>query len=319
MTDFTPARGITSSHAQTIFSALRRKPPAPPGMHRERWGTEDNDFFDVDILPGKTLDAPTVVLLHGLEGSSGSGYIRQLLQLMSKVGWWAYAINFRGCSGEPNRQARSYCSGDTTDFADTLSRLRSRGHRGRIFAIGYSLGGNVLLKHLGDTRDPLVDAAVAISVPFELASCAKLIDAGTGLGRIYLHNFMLPLKRKALQKAQLFPGSIDADAARAAKTIWAFDDAVTSRLYGLKDAAAYYAWASSGTRMGNITTPSLIITARDDAFAPASLLPQQARDNPALTIVETEHGGHCGFWAGTALKPDWWAERAAIDWLAAKI
>jgi predicted alpha/beta-fold hydrolase len=287
-----------------------RRPAFPKGLHRERWDTPDGDFIDVDILDAPK-GAPRVLLLHGLEGSSDSGYLRESLRLIAARGWGAYALNFRGCSGEPNRKARSYCSGDYDDALFVLSRMTD----GPRFAMGFSLGGNVLLKMLAEKHDEArVDAAVAVSVPFELEECAKALDAPDPWMRLYQFRFLRTLKAKSLEKAAQFPGVLDPKRIEAAKSIIAFDDCVTAPLYGLGTAKAYYAWASSGPRMHAIRAPTLVITSNDDPLAPARWLPKL--ENPSITTLVTERGGHVGFVSGSLLKPHFWAEERAMAFFA---
>jgi predicted alpha/beta-fold hydrolase len=309
---FHPARGLSSPHAQTVFAAVARVPSFPKALHRERWETPDKDFFDVDLLDAKTPGAPQVLLLHGLEGSSASGYIRECLRLCAARGWAAAALNFRGCSGEPNRAARSYCSGDYDDALHVLSKLNGGGPR---FAIGFSLGGNVLLKMLAEQHEKArVDAAVAVSVPFNLEECARALDTKTRWMRFYQWRFMRTLTEKSLEKASKFPQLLDAQRIRAAHSIYAFDDCVTAPLYGLESASAYYTWASSGTKVHAIRTPTLLITAEDDPLAPAKWLPPV--QNPALHRSVTPFGGHVGFVSGSVFKPTFWAEAQAFDFLS---
>jgi predicted alpha/beta-fold hydrolase len=309
--EFTPARGLHSPHSQTVYASVLRKPRFPAALRRERWDTPDGDFIDVEVLDAPA-GAPRVLLLHGLEGSSDSGYIRQSLRLIAARGWGAYALNFRGCSGEPNRTARSYCSGDYDDPLFVLSRFPPRVPR---YAMGFSLGGNVLLKMLAERHDQArVDAAVAVSVPFDLAQCARILDGPERWMRFYQWRFLRTLKAKALEKAPRFPRQFDVARIGAAQSIIAFDDCATAPLYGLKNAADYYAWASSGPRLGAIRTRTLLISSEDDPMAPASMLPKL--DNPQLHGLITLRGGHVAFVAGSLWRPTFWAEERAFDFFS---
>jgi predicted alpha/beta-fold hydrolase len=310
---FTPARGLSSPHAQTVYASVLRKPRFPKGLRRERWDTPDGDFIDVDVLPAPQ-GAPRVLLLHGLEGSTESGYLRESLKLIAERGWGACALNFRGCSGEPNRNARSYCSGDYVDPLFVLSRMPADGPR---FAMGFSLGGNVLLKMLAERHEEArVDAAVAISVPFDLHACARALDRDEPWMRFYQWRFVRTLKEKALEKAARFPKQFDTRRIEAAHSVIAFDDCVTAPLYDLPSAEAYYAWASSGPRLKDIRTRTLVISAEDDPMAPASMLPPL--DNPQVHALRTLRGGHVGFVGGSLLRPVWWAEQQALRFLSAR-
>lgn len=281
---------------------------------RERWKTPDNDFIDVDLLKGRT-GAPRLLLLHGLEGSSRSGYIVNLLRGAEARGWNAAALNFRSCSGEPNLLAHAYSSGDTTDPLHVLERWQAQGDA-PTFAIGFSLGGNVLLKLLGEAgARARLTAAVAVSVPYDLQACVRAIDQGRGVFAVYLRNFLNSMRSKALAKARTFPGKLDAKAIAAVRTIQGIDETVTAPLYGFANAAAYYAACSSGPWVEKISARTLLISAKDDPLAPAELLPASGRANPNVQLLATEHGGHVGFVDGTVTAPRFWAEEQALAFL----
>ncbi len=310
---FRPAAYLNSPHAQTLFAALRR-PVKGPALLRERWDTPDSDFVDIDFLPAPA-QAPHLLILHGLEGSAKAAYVSELLRGAQQRGWGAAALNFRGCSGEQNRLARFYHSGDTGDALFVASRLRSR-ISGPLFGVGFSLGGNVLLVSLARSgQDAPLDAAVAISVPYDLAACARALDSGTGLYRLYRLWFLRSLRRKALRKLREHPGIFDGRRVGATRGIEAFDAAVTAPLHGFRDAADYYAQSSSGPLLGQIRRPTLLISAKDDPLA-GSPVPDGAVDNPSLTTVQPDHGGHVGFVAGSILHPRYWAERIALEFLS---
>ncbi len=309
--DFSPARFLSNGHAQTFFAALRRR-PARPHVDRQRLDTPDGDFVDVDRLMGD-VGAPTVLLLHGLEGSSRASYISQMLGLLAERRWNAWALNFRSCSGEPNRLATAYSSGDTRDLAWLVERLpRPR------FAVGFSLGASVLLNGLGRLQVPL-DAAVAVSAPYRLEVSSKAIDAQDAFGAIYRGYFLPSLKRKALAKAARFPGLLDEKAIAATTTIRDFDDRVTARLFGFSSAEDYYERCSSAPVLKHLVTPTLLISAEDDALAPAHTLPVDVEQSAAVHVLRTRGGGHVGFAAGSVTSPAWWAERRAVEWLAARV
>ena len=312
-----PSRALSSPHAQTLFASFARGPQLA-GVWRERWETSDGDFIDVDRIEGGQ-HAPVLLLLHGLEGSSRAGYIRETLRLAGLRGWSAVALNFRSCSGEPNRQLASYCAGDYRDVKLCLRKLEQEGHTGPRFAVGFSLGGNVLLKLLGDEPALPFTAAAAVSVPYDLGACTARIDSQGGFSFLYRQWFLYPLKKKGLLKAQQFPGALDAAAIRAAQGIYDFDDAVTAKLFGFSSAAEYYARSSSGPLLKHIRVPTLLISAEDDALAPASLLPPEAHQNPALTLVTTPKGGHVGFVEGSLRAPQYWAEQQVLHFFASRV
>jgi predicted alpha/beta-fold hydrolase len=310
---FIPARGLRSPHAQTVFASLARSSRVP-AVVRERWETPDADFVDVDVLSGRP-GAPSVLVLHGLEGSSRSGYVAAVLRGAAERGWSAFALNFRSCSGELNRLARSYHSGAIEDPAWALRTLRGR-VTGPLYALGFSLGGNVLLKLLADEGDStLLSRAVAVSVPFDLArSCAALDRDADPWAMLYRSRFLRTLKRKALLKAAAHAGSLDLARIRAVKGLRDFDDAVTAPLHGYASGADYYERCSSAPLLGQIRRSTLLISALDDPFCPFEV-PPTALTNPLIQVLSTSRGGHVGFVAGSLWRPRFWAEAQALAFL----
>lgn len=310
---FRPAVGLEHPHAQTLYAHLARS-SRRPRLTRERFETPDGDFVDVDVRRPALKGAPWVLVLHGLEGSSRAGYVAAILRGAAERGWGAAALNFRGCSGEENRLPRFYHSGDTGDATYVLGRLRDR-ISGPIFAVGFSLGGNVLLRLLAETgASAPVDAAVAISVPYDLGECARALDSSRGLGSVYRLRFLQALKVKALRKWRRHRSAFDAMKILLARGIHGYDDVVTSVLHGYANAAEYYDRCSSAPVVGQIRRPTLLISAADDPLVPTPV-PKAAYQNRALSVVVTSHGGHVGFVAGSALRPRYWAEEQAMRYL----
>ena len=312
---FRPAWGAAGPQRQTLLAHLLRR-PRPPRLRRERIDTHDGDFLDLDWLdaaPG----LPHVLVLHGLEGTPRSGYVRATLNEIARRGWGAVAMAWRSCSGEPNRALRTYCSGETEDPRFVCGRIRDAGVRGPLFAIGFSLGGNALLKLLAEAGEGApIDAGVAVSTPFDLAACARALDAPWGNGAIYRREFLRTLRRKALRKLREHPASgLSADAVRRARTFHAFDDAFTAPSNGYRDADDYYARASSGPLLGRIRRPVLCICAEDDPMVPVETLPASI-PAPAVQLLRTSRGGHVGFLAGSLFRPRFWAETQAVEFLA---
>jgi len=312
---FRPARWLPNRHLMTIWANLARLPIRLP-VERERWDLPDGDFLDVDRI--RRPDAPLMIVLHGLESSSRAGYVRGLLAEGVRRGLAAAAINFRGCSG-PNRAARFYHSGETGDLAFAVERLAREAPA--LVLAGFSLGGNVVVKYLGERGDDVpraVRAAAVVSVPFDLQRCAAALD-GPGLPAwIYRERFLRQLRRKAIAKAARFPGRIDADRARLARTMFAFDDAVTAPLHGFRDAHDYWAQSSSGPYVARVRRPLLILAAEDDPFVPAETIPvEAARANPQVTLETFAEGGHVAFVGGAPWAPSRWAERRVAEFLAA--
>jgi predicted alpha/beta-fold hydrolase len=307
---FRPARGLESPHLQTAFAALMRSVRAPR-LVRQRWDTPDGDFVDIDFLPARA-ESPHVFILHGLEGSARASYVAELLRGVSRLGWGAAALNFRSCSGEPNRLPRFYHSGDIDDALFVANRLRER-LRGPLFAVGFSLGANVLLVLLARTgTEAPFRAAVAISTPYDLHGCARRLDSGNGAYSLYRWWFLRPLRRKALAMLRRYPNLYSARLVRTARGIEAFDDAVTAPLHGFSSAAEYYRRCSSGPMLAEVRRPTLLISSKDDPLAGA-LLPDAALENPMLTPIFTEQGGHLGFVAGSTRRPEFWAEKQALE------
>jgi uncharacterized protein len=315
---FRVAPWATNPHVQTLLARFLRSAHGP-SMVRERWELPDGDFLDLDLGPDPGPGAPLALLLHGLEGGSDRRYVLSACRELLARGIRPVAMNFRGCSGEMNRRARLYHSGETSDPAWVLAGLR-RGFPGRrIGAMGFSLGGNVLLKLLGERRDgavELVDAAVAVSVPMDLAAGCDLLDH-TAMGRVYTWFFMRSLKRKVRAKAHLLDGLVDLQATLASRTLREFDDVATARVHGFRDASEYYRLSSSAAFVAGIRVPTLVIHSLDDPFLPTDAFPRAALEaNPAITTAVHERGGHVGFMGGPPWAPRYWADEEGARFLA---
>jgi hypothetical protein len=305
---YSAPRWLPGGDLQTLYAALVVPRPAVP-YRRERWETPDRDFIDLDWAaapgdPGK----PLVVLFHGLEGSSRSHYALAFMAEATRRGLRGVVVNFRGCSGEPNRLARAYHSGDAQEIDWILRRLRSRNGAAPLYAVGVSLGGNALLKWLGDGGNAakgVIDAAVAVSAPLDLMIAGDAL--GKGFNVIYTRNFLGTLKAKSLAKLVRFPGLFDARAVQAAATLREFDNVVTAPLHGFRDADDYWTRASSKPGLANIRVPTLVINAKNDPFLPAVALPGPGEVSSSVRLEQPESGGHVGF-VGGGLPGD-------LDWL----
>ncbi len=310
---FVPARGLASPHAQTIFANFAR-PSRLSAVVRERWDTPDGDVLDVLRLPAPP-DAPHALLLHGLESRADSGYMATTLHALGAAGFGVCALAFRSCGFGPNRRPRTYHAGETDDVLFALSRMRTR-VRGPLVAVGFSLGGSVLLNLLARTGDaaPIV-AAATVSAPLDLAPCVDQIDRSGGWVRLYRERFLLRLKRKVREKGRRFPGLLDLDAVARARTIRRFDTLVTAPLHGFDSADHYYADASAGPHLARIARPVLVLHADDDPLIPGATIPDTLDAHPLLTPVRTPHGGHVAFVAGTALRPHFWFEPLIVRFL----
>lgn len=295
------------------------RPGGGPAFTRERLETPDGDFLDVDWGPNPAPDAPLALVLHGLEGSSRRRYVRSVAAELVARGVRPVAMNFRGCSGEPNRSLRFYHSGETTDPAWLLGRIRERCPGRRIGAMGFSLGGNMLLKMLGEAHDgggSLLDAAAAMSVPYDLAAGSDLLERSR-MGRLYSEYFLRSLRRKLDAKRDRLAPEIDLRSARRASTIREFDDRVTAPLNGFRDAEEYYAECSSRSFLARIRVPTLLVHAVDDPFLPASAIPRrEAEAAPPVELRVERRGGHVGFVQGSLRAPRFWGDEACAAHLA---
>lgn len=290
---------LPGGHAQTIWPVLRKN--APPPYRRERWDTPDSDFIDVDWLDNaaQAADAPLVVLFHGLEGSSASHYACALMRALAQRGWAGAVPHFRGCSGQPNRLPRAYHSGDSVEIDWILHRLRARFPQRTIFAAGFSLGGNALLKWAGEqegaARD-VVQAVAGVCAPLDLGAAGQALQQGFSL--VYAKRFLVTLKAGSEAKLARFPDLFDGRRMRAAKTLYDFDDAVTAPLHGFRDAPDYWRRASSKPWLGGVRLPALVLNALNDPFLPPQALPAPQQVSATITLEYPATGGHVGFVAG---------------------
>ena len=285
--------GLRNPHVQTVVSNLVRSHRSPR-YARTRLDTADGDFIDLDLGPEPDDPAGVCLLLHGLEGSARSGYMVCMSEALAAAGIQSVALNFRSCGGELNRLPRAYHSGDTGDIAQSLAWLSERFPGLPRTAVGFSLGGNALLNLLGRVGDDGgLAAAVVVSVPYDLAASAALLDRGPS--RWYGRRFLRSLRDKARRKAVRFPDRVPSEAA-AARTLREFDDLLTAPLHGFRDAADYYERCSSRQFVESVTIPTLFIHAADDPLAPAASIPLDAiRRRANLSFLLAEHGGHVGF------------------------
>jgi len=279
--------------------------------------TDDGDFLDLDWLDA-IPSAPLLLVLHGLEGDVTSHYVAGLVQQAAKRGWGAVALSFRSCSGEPNRLPRFYHSGDTGDLDTVIRLVIDRRPDVRMAAAGISIGGNVLLKWLGERGSDAprqFAGAVAISTPYDLTACARALDRGFARA-VYTANFLRSLKAKVRQKARVYPGFVDVPAVLRARTFAEYDRIVTAPLHGFTDERDYWTRASSRPYLPRVRRPALLINARDDPFVPPESLPDPRSLPPEMEIEFSEQGGHAGFLQGPPWAVESWAERRAVAWLA---
>ena len=325
MNPYVPAWWIPGPHLRTLWGKLARR-TAAVATWAERWETPDGDFIELHRLaapegrPGPD-PRPRLVLLHGLEGTSRSHYVRGMFAEALRRGWSADLLLFRSCGAEPNRTARFYHSGETSDLALVVERLIREHPDTPIVLAGFSLGGNVLLKWLGERGHdlpPQLRGAAAVSVPFDLARSARHI--ARGFARVYEAHFLRSLRRKALAKLERYPHIASRDAVLAAASLYEFDDVVTAPVHGFAGADDYYARSSAIRWLGAIELPTLLLSAVDDPFLPCDVLEavrEVARRNPALEAEFLERGGHVGFISGRVpWRPFYYAEWRVAEFLA---
>ena len=317
---------LPNKHVQTIVPSLFGRRPVV-SFRRERWDTPDGDFIDLDWVvhggePASVLathtaaatpsaDAPLLVLFHGLEGSSASHYASTLMAAARENGWHGVVPHFRSCSGALNRLPRFYHLADSNEVDWILRRLRAA-HRGPIVAAGVSLGGNVLLRWLGERREDaasVISAAAAISTPIDVHAGGRALSQGFGL--VYTRSFLKTLKQKAAQKLVQFPGLFDRDAMLASRTMYEFDNVVTAPLHGFRNTDEYWSVATTRPLLPDIQVPTLVLNARNDPFLPAEALPSRHEVSAAVELDQPRHGGHAGFMTGPF--------PGRIDWLSRRV
>jgi predicted alpha/beta-fold hydrolase len=318
---FSLASWAPNAHAQTLAARMLRSADGPP-LTRERLATPDDDFLDLDWALDPGPGAPIVLVVHGLEGSARRGYVRSVCRELLAGGVWPVALNLRGCSGESNRALCYYHSGKSDDPAFVLATLRERHPDRSLGALGFSLGGNMLLKMMGERPDggrALVDAAAVVSVPYDLAAGSAQLEKST-MGRAYASYFLRSLKEKVRWKEVKLRAALDVDAGLAARTLWEFDERVTAPLHGFAGAEDYYTRSSSVRYLGGVRVATLMLHAEDDPFLPRASIPRDSvARNDALQLVLHASGGHVGFLEGTPWRPRFWADEEAARFLAERL
>lgn len=321
---FKPAWWLNNAHLQTLYPALLRKPPEPD-LKRERLMTEDNDFIDIDFCGSEqSQHQPLVILLHGLTGSSRSKYIKGLQQALFQQGLRSVALNFRGCSGEYNQTSRCYHSGETGDIDFLYRTLRQREPETPMAAVGFSIGGNVLLKWLGEQGNHVdLFAATAVSVPFVLSSCADKLD--NGFSKLYRASLLRELKEYVRLKQHHLEALGKNEEAEILKQIgsldnitsfWQYDDRVVAKLYDFANVDDYYQRASSRQFLQAIAVPTLLIQAQDDPFMTPDVIPELAELSSTVSLEIPAAGGHVGFVTGhNPLRAEYWLEQRIPEFL----
>lgn len=316
--DHTPPFWLPNGHLQSIYPAMFRKINSVP-YQRERALTDDGDFLDIDWAysqNGEATPAPLIILSHGLEGSSSSQYIRGMVKVLTNEGYDCLSWNFRSCSGEMNRTFRFYHSGATDDLDFIVRYAIGKGYR-HIQLVGFSLGGNLTLKYLGEQSKNLsaeVRKAVVFSVPMDLK--ASSMEINRLRNRVYMHRFLNTLMPKVRIKSSIFPEKISLKDYHKVRTLYDFDHIFTAAIHGFDSADDYYAKCSSMHFVERITIPTLIVNAINDPMVPYNSLPIKKMDTlTAVQLELTRQGGHCGYRPSRVTDGLYWSEQRAIRFL----
>ena len=311
MSTFKAMRGFSNTHFQTMLPSILNRKEKVDFVH-ETLDLDDGDFLDLAWQNNpKKDDRDIVIIFHGLEGSVYSSYAFRMMRALDSAGFNAVVMHFRGCFKKPNRLPRAYHSGETGDAKQFLKYLQKHYPKRKLSAIGYSLGGNMLMKLQGElgALSPL-QGVVSVSSPFKLELSAKHIQRWGS--RFYQWYLMESLRNSLLEKFKDhdYKKLINLDQSKVAKlrTFWEYDDAYTGPIHGFKDAQEYYECSSASEYLAKITTPALIIHAEDDPFMPSSVLPDEKTLSSNIQVELSAHGGHVGFIGGTLFKPKYWLE-----------
>jgi uncharacterized protein len=303
------------NHLNTVAPTFFRK-IKEVNYQRKRLTTPDKDFVDIDISSVGSKTA--LLLLHGLEGHSDRAYVRGPVREANRNGWDAVAMNFRGCSGEPNLAYKSYHMGLTEDVEVVVDYLIKQLKYTQLFLMGFSLGGNVTLKYIGERGSsirPEIKGAVAVSVPCDLMASSKKIDEPSNI--MYMKRFVRSLKKKAAQKIDMHPNcGLKYEELEKVSNFYGFDNLYTAPSFGYKDAVDYWQKNASKQFMPNIQIPVLLINALDDPFLTPECYPyKEARENPNLFFETPKHGGHVGFATNRKFSEPFWHELRAFEFL----
>ena len=313
---------LKNRHIQTLYAPLFRK-QSKPQIIVEHFELSDGDFVECYWHKKKATNSqPLVTLFHGLAGSFNSPYIQGIMRALEKRGFASVLMHFRGCSGKENRLPRSYHSGDTADAKAWIAHLHKNYPDSPLHAVGYSIGGNMLLKLLGEEQEKIsLNSAVSVSAPMDLDITAKAINRG--FSKLYQQHLLKPLKIELLKKFEKFDMqsllNIDQARVKKIKTIEEFDELYTAPINGFDSAKDYYSRCSAKQFLKNITIPTLIIHALDDPFMTKAILPtKEDKVSNTVTFKISEHGGHVGFIGGNCTQPDYWLEETIADYFAQK-
>ncbi len=314
---FKTSFGLKNRHVQTLYSSLFRNLDKPD-IEIEVFELEYGDFLECYWLnkPKKDDKKPIVTLFHGLAGSFNSPYIQGAMNTLESENFSSVVMHFRGSAGNENRLPRSYHSGETLDAKAWLQHLHTNFPHAKLFAVGYSIGGNMLLKLLGETGEAsLLNAAVSVSAPMQLEVCANQMDKG--FSKFYQYILMKDLKLSLLQKYKKHNMKLlidrDEKEVEKLKSFWDFDGAYTAPIHGFSSVSEYYEKSSSKQFLKNIKTPTLIIHSLDDPFMTEEILPKEELPSN-ITLEISKHGGHVGFIGGSLTKPQYWLENRITEY-----
>jgi predicted alpha/beta-fold hydrolase len=314
--DFRPHPLLRNGHLMTIAPRFwRRKFSLPKAEDRHfRVDPESSLLAHCHWQPGKSKNSPVIVIVHGLEGSSDSDYARGIAEIAFHRGYHAIRINQRNCGGSEALTPTLYNSGMSADYRAVCDELANQDGFAQIFFVGYSMGGNLVLKmggEYGEAHPPAIRGICAVCPALDLAACATALERWDNY--LYQRHFVSGLLQRYRRKALSLPSRYVSDGFPRVRTVRQFDDAITAPNFGYRDAAEYYEVASAKRVLAQLRIPTLLITAKDDPFIPyASILAAAAEKNPALTLVAPDHGGHCAFVSGQSGELRFWAENRVV-------
>lgn len=309
---------LRNQHIQTILPLLVSNKKNNSYV-KEEFIFDDGDFTEIvwSSDPNEKEYEKICILFHGLSGSIKSNYIQGMMDVLSKAGYLCVLMHFRGCGSKPNNSIKMYHAGETEDARAFIKSIKDRFKTSELFAIGYSLGANMLLKLLGSYGNySPISCAVSVSAPLELETCTYYMS--TGMAKIYQNYLLENLKKALLIKANkidlITPLNLDKSRIKKIKTIYEFDDVYTAPVNGFKDALEYYEKNSSKQFLKQIHIPTLLIHAKDDPFMPSSIIPKQSEISSSVELLISKNGGHVGFVKGNLFKPEFWLENRVKEY-----